>query len=323
MSEHSINHLGVIADKILEVQRTFMKEVMNALNHLKLLPDYIKEIRNDMNTGITRVIQSKAEMEIYIRMAQMSSKKILLNSENEAIAEFKDQLKYDFNEIDNRYSKIQNELNDECKKRIREIDEYLFAIPEKFPMNLYLNFSNEVMPLFQNLLSDSQISHEERIKAISVAVNKSRDMINSFIKIRNDFMKDVKDFQFGDSGEEPAMYYVPVWLAEKEDLKEGTVTTEAYLPGQLIMNSDILEMDKIKMVPEKALGPYQQILNEKRLQEFLIKSVKWGENEKYKDELMQNFEKYFDGKYQGKYSGVKKAVIKSIDGASVKFINQN
>jgi hypothetical protein len=143
------------------------------------------------------------------------------------------------------------------------------------------------------------------------------------MKIRNDFMKDVEDFQFGKAGEEPATYYIPVWLAEKEDLKEGTITTQAFLPGDLIMNSTILETDKIKIVPEKTLGPYLQILDEKRLQEFLIKAVSWGENTKYKDDLMQNFEKYFDGKYQGKYSGVKKAVIKSLDGANVKFINQN
>ena len=92
MSEHSINHLGKIVQDILEVLRKFMKEIMGALNVLKRLPEMVSEFRHDVNEGFNNLIQAQAEMEIYIRMANMKSKKSLVLSENEAIGDFEKQL---------------------------------------------------------------------------------------------------------------------------------------------------------------------------------------------------------------------------------------
>ncbi|MBE0674196.1 MAG: hypothetical protein IH591_06010 [Bacteroidales bacterium] len=296
-----------------------MTEILRALAPLKNLPDYFKSIRDDLSTGLNRVIQSRAEMEIYIRMAQLGSKKALLGAENEAIHDLKKQIEYDFREIDERYARIQNELNVECRKRIRAIDEHLLRIPENFPGRLYQGFEADVLPLFRDLVSDTRISYEERLKAINVAVNKSTEMLNAFIRIREGFVRNVDGFQFQSTTAGQENYSIPVWLVEIEDSKNHKCYTKAFFPGESIVNPE-LESGSISYIPDTRVGPYLRFLEDNGFPERLAGSFSWEKGSLNAEEIAKDMGTYLNDKYQGRNSRINGAICKLIMESELKTV---
>ena len=97
--------------------------------------------------------------------------------------------------MEDRYSKINAELNEECKKRIREIDAHLLAIQEKFPAGLYKVMNEEIIPMFKDLGSDARLAYRERLELLRMSVEKTKAVINQFMQIRQDFHDKVRDYQ--------------------------------------------------------------------------------------------------------------------------------
>lgn len=311
MSEHTTNHLNTLAKNILNVLQSFMKQVMDALNVLKRLPDLIREIRVDMNDGFSNLIQAQAEMEIYVRMAQMKSKKSLIISENEAIKDLEKQLEEDFNEIDRRYSKLNNELNETCKRRILEIDQHLLEIPKKFPQDLYSSFSKEIIPLFENLLNDSNIAYEQRLTAIKIATDKASTTVNSFFKVRNNFFEQIDKFEIPEVVDDTKTYYIPLWVAEVNKNNKELVK-KVFLPGKMCIkkNNGLNETPEFK--PVSGLEILNFIEDSQEIKSRILNSFKWESNAKHKTEIEDNFKSYFEKIHGDKYSRAKKAASKAI-----------
>ncbi len=320
MSEHSINHLGETVKKILDLLGKFMNQIMEALNHLKKLPDLIADMRQDLNQGFDRLIQSQAEMDIFIRMARLRSKKSLINAENEAISDFENQLNEDLAEIDRRYSKINGELEDECKKRIREIDQHLLDLPNKFPQDLYNTYQKEIIPLFQNLIQDANISYTQRVAAIKIASEKASLVIRKFIKVRNDFFTHVKQYEVPEKIQNSKTYYLPVWLVELNQGDKG-ITKHAVLPSDFNIKKGQNLNEKPQLKLDSGLGNVAFIQESSDIQQRLIKSFNWKSNNNQKDQIAQNFDKYFKGISLNKRTPLKKAMVKAIQNSNLQTIN--
>ena len=318
MSEHSIKHLGEISKQILEVLRTFMHEVMNALNVLKRLPEIISDLRKDINEGLNNIIQSTAEMEIYIRMANLKSKKSLINAESEAISDFKHQLKEDFKKIDDRYTKINNELDSECKKRIREIDNHLLEIPEKFPNELYSTFNDEVIPLFKKLANDTYTSFTERFRIITEEVSRTISKTTDFLTIREDFFEKVKNYEFQEKIEKEKQYYIPLWVVEFKDNK-GNTRKKVLLPSK-ISYSFRKKIKKPRFETLEFLKDLKFLEQSNNIQKKIISNFKWEKDNKSKIEAMKHFTKYF--KYVRKNTQDLPSVINAINKSDFMLIKK-
>ncbi len=319
MSEHNINHLGDIAKQILEVLRDFMKQIMEALNVLKRLPEMIANLRKDLVDGFKNLIQAQAEMEIYIRIAQLKSKKSLIVSENEAISDFEKQLKEDFEEIDKRYSKINGELEEECQKRIREIDQHLLEIPDKFPHDLYRTYQKELIPLFQDLIQDTNISYSQRLDAIKIATEKTSLVINKFLNVRNDFFKHVGQFEVPEKVENSKTYYLPVWVLELNKGKKGIIN-RTILPSKFLVEKEQGSNEKSEIIIEDGLKNMAFIQDEANIQNRIITNFIWENDENYKKKVAKNFDAFFEKVNLKKGSLTKKAVLKAILNSNLKTI---
>jgi hypothetical protein len=321
MSEYNINQLGDVSKQILEVLRSFMKQVMEALNVLKRIPEMIANIRTDLNDGFSNLIQAQAEMEMYVRMAQLKSKKSLIFSENEAIDDFEKQLQEDFKEIDNRYSRINSELTEECKKRIREIDSHLLELPNRFPNQLFTTYQDEILPLFWNLVRDSSIAHKERLYVLKIAVEKSKRVLTNFIALRNDFFSQVKKYEIPQTIDVKATYHIPVWIIEMEKTNTRSGYTHIMLPGDLKTAENWHESDHLtEYTIDAKLARIQFIKESPEIQQKLMKSITWTNNPELKNKLRDNFIRYFEKLHAGKYSNAKNAVGKVIENSEIQFI---
>lgn len=321
MSEHNINHLGKVVQEILDVLRKFMKEIMDALNVLKRLPTLFSDLRDDLNKGFHNLIQAQAEMEIYIRMAGMKSKKSLVIAENEAISDFESQLKEDLQEIDQRYTRINDDLEDQCKKRIEEIDLHLLDLPNKFPQDLYTTYQKELLPLFENLIKDNSISYSHRMTALKNAAEKTSLVVNRFISVRNDFSKQVKAFEIPEEVSEVKTFHVPLWIMEIKTGKNGDIVRKAVLPSEMVVAKGAGIQSQPKLILEKGLKNLEFVQNSERTHKRIFSSFNWKQDVGRKEKLAKDFEKYFQRINPNKQVMVKDAVAKAIRRSNLQSAN--
>ncbi len=322
MSEHSINHIGDMVKKILETLGKFFNQVMEALNHLKKLPDYVAQLREDMNQGFDRLIQAQGEMEIYGRMAHLKSKKELIRSENEAIKEFEEQLNEDFVVIDKRYSKINSELEEECAKRIRELDMHLFEIPSRFPREYITAFNEKILPLFEKLINDSNISYSQRVMALEIAVEKSKAMINRFVSIRNSFFEKVSEYEIPLEVEKEKELFLPMWIVEVENTADKK--RKSYLIPPSRMQPTLTDSFKDLSVTFLTDDPFIELDEPSRNQENskqVEKYFKWKNDPQVNKHLEEELNEYFNASLKGNYSQARGQFLKAIRKSTIQTIN--
>ena len=321
MSEHSINHIGDMVKKILEILGDFVNQIMEALNHLKKLPDYVAQLRQDMNEGFDRLIQAQGEMEIYIRMARLKSKKQLIKAENEAIQEFEEQLQEDFSVIDKRYSKINHELDEECKKRIRQLDMHLLEIPSKFPNEYISAFNEKILPIFEKLINDSEIAYNQRVIALEMAVEKSRAMINRFVKVRNEFFEKVANYEVPQKIQEEKEFFLPVWYIEIEN-KEN-MERKSYLipPSEMTINNAESYMDlSSAIMVDNSFQELKEAVKSQENQLMVNEAFSWKVDTNMSSRLADDMDKYFQSKLKGNFSLAKKMYLKAIRKSAIQVI---
>lgn len=322
MSEHTINHLGDLVKQILDTMGKFMREIMNALNVLKEVPDMLAQIRQDMNSGFDRLIQAQGEMEIYSRMARLRSKTHLITAENEAIEDFERNLKEDIENIDNRYSKINGELEAECKKRIREIDEHLLEIPSKFPNDYITAFNSKILPLLQSLIQDAEISYSERMYVLEMAVEKSRAMILRFKETREEFFRKITNYEIPGDLDEEKEKYLPVWVMEYKDAKTNEKKIETLLPGDMnISNIDQFSSITSNINTNQAFSAVDGVLQDRSKREYVMNACGWKNDGTFKSGLKTDFDAYFKDTFKGKHPNAKKVYLDMIKNSTLQTLN--
>lgn len=268
MSEHNIRNTAMIANKIVDVLGNILKKLAEIAAAIVQLPELIKKIVLEINSSSNRIIQSSGEMEIYSRIANAVSKKALIGAENEAIADFKGQLDEDYKLIADRYDKIQQDLEDDARKRVRQLDEVLLSLPDKFPKAF-----GESVQMSKNILGSLHSIFLESYKFRSAELNgKMRECMKKIY----DFVEGRKSFIDKYDTLKHAAYvpsctkYLPFYVLEYED-KDG----KKY--SRVLIQRERNTLMKIKESGENnALDMIQSNLNQNRkvlLDQFLWKSA--------------------------------------------------
>jgi len=322
MSEHSINHLGDLVKQILNTLRKFMHEIMDALNVLKVIPDTLAQIRQDMNSGFDRLIQAQGEMEIYTRMARLRSKEQLITSENEAIEDFEKQLNEDFDTIDKRYSKINGELDAECKKRVSSIDAHLLEIPTKFPNDYITAFNKKIIPLLEKLMEDADLAYHERLQILEIAVEKSRTMISGFIETRKGFFEMIKDYEIPGNNDAESEMYIPIWIMELGDKDGASRETHALLPGSI----NIIKAKKFTEVSSTldtkgAFTMLNSAMSQTDNKANMVNAFNWKRDHSTNSALKDEFSEYFNSVFEGKHENVRKEFVSLIANSPIDTLN--
>lgn len=235
MSENQIRQSGAIFKQILSVLQKFQEQIVSALNHLKELPDLIKNVLDSINESASRQIQARGEMEIIIKLSNLRSKKHLISSENEAIEDFKRQLDQDVRYVKERFEKINVELNQESRKRVRELDEHLLQLPNKFPKKFIKGYQEDVSPLLLQLKENNEESQKNRESILMDITDKLCKELNVFTSARKAFFDQIEDFKQDMKTSEYQKFELPVWMIHSDKphfLLPGKITITEKLSAQ-------------------------------------------------------------------------------------------
>lgn len=286
MSEHLINSLESIFRQVLDVLNAIFNKIISGLKTLERLPDLIISLGDIITKGFNDQIQSQSEMEIQIRMAKVSSKKGLVQAELEAILDLKEQLDQDLDEISIRYKKIQDELNSEAQKRVKELDDHLINLHERhFPGAMYTGYVEEISPLLETVYKDSMESYMERIAHLKKTVEIVRDRLQNFYEQRRLFFEKIDQFKYDESIHSTKDYFLPVLIVETENIKNSTFIKKAYLPGQLKNDASL------SFTINEKLQQMDDLLNTETNLNKIIKRINWKHDEPTSEEINENMQK--------------------------------
>lgn len=321
MSEHSINHLGKIAERILDTLSSFMKMIVEGLNYLKKIPELVQKVLDAINEGFNRQIQAIGEIEIYTRIANIEAKRHLVYAENESIQDFKQQLEEDIKSIHERYSKIQSDLNNQAIKRIREIDSHLLDLPLIFPEELANGYSTKVEPFLDDFNRDSNSSQTERILYVNEVIDDTISSINEFLEIRKNLLNKIKQFQFDNKIEDELDFNLPIFYSETIDIKTDEKMIETYLPGRFVFESNgKISKSTVNYVSEDSLHELQSILSKAPNQTKLWNSVNWSIDNNVKPVLKEGLTEFFRDNFKRVPRTLRKKIFRAIDKSEIHLV---
>lgn len=310
MSEHHIRQSGEVAKQILTVLQKFQEQIITALNNLKQLPDLLKKVLEGISESANRQIQAAGEMEIIKKMANLNAKRHLISAENEAIYDFKTQLNEDIQLIKNRYSKLNDELDNEAKNRVQELDANLLELPDYFPESFILGYSRNISPLMQKISKDNDLSIAERSLLINDAIKRVIESLSTFLKSRNDFFVKINDYQQDEKPTASVVYHMPIWVFKNEK------QTHLFPEGKINMDKSLSNVSHF--VPDSKLENYYNLLSKEKADE-IITDLEWKTNTIIKNKMNEKLLSFADKNFTKNKTHIKRAVNRIIKESDIKL----
>lgn len=317
MSEYQTEQQGNIARQILNTLETFQQQIISALNFLKELPDLVRKVLESINESANRQIRATGEMEIIKKTASLDAKRHQISAENEAILDFKEQLNEDIEYIKERYTKFDDELNEEAKKRIRELDSHLLSLPDNFPKEFIQGYRNKITPLMEKIKNDNELSNQDRTSLISNKLSEVISSIDEFIASRNAFFSKIDDFQQDETVSEKTIYNIPLWTIEADNRKN------VFTPG-VVQRQNSYNGVSYNYEPESLLQDYHRKISGKTESHLnsILDSLPWVYDKKEKDQLRKSLLKYAEKQYPEKKKYVKKAINQILDNSEIQTLSK-
>lgn len=322
MSEHSIRSGGEIAKAITKSLGEFFKKVIDILNELRGLPNLISSFRQDVNDGVNNLIQAQGEMQIHMKMSNIASKKALLDSEGEAIEEFEQQLRQDFDVINRRFQKVSDELDEDSRKRIMEIDQHLLNIPRQFPHEIYEVIQTTILPSVDHLTKDAELTSSQRLEVLYSVAEKAEATLNSFLDTRTSFYKRVSSFLVPDETSVDKTYYIPVWLSASS-MKSKANRNDLILPSNVKFHpgSSSGTLGAIDFQADEHFERFDSWLKKESVAKIALSKTNWKKRTiKERAKLKEDLVAYARHKNQRSFSFMKSRVNQIIDRSNLSNI---
>ncbi len=288
MSEFDISALKSVADNVLTAIKEYGNKIISIEKNVNKLPDLVDGVRKDINAASNRQIQALGEMQVYSRMANMYAKKGLLRGEKESLDDVEKQLIKDYNDISSRYDKIQKDLNEDARQRIREIDQHLLDLyDDNYPKDMYDGFDKKVIPQLENLDGTSMLSYEERMSIIEQHMMDLREQLRNFLDQRHSFFSNVHNFIEEKPVKENETYILPIWIVEAETMTGrqimGLTPADIQVPSQITSETN----PHWTMKTADEFADYQTLIENNI--GHISNQFKWRINASFNNKLIERF----------------------------------
>ncbi len=320
MSEHLIASLRDVVLSLQKLIKNYLDKILAALEPLKKLPELIESIGRKILEGIRDQIQAMGEMEIYIRLSQMRSKKVLVSEEEESIRELENQLKEDLEKIRNRYDRIQEELNQEAYSRVYELDKHLIEIYEKYFPRIFSNpVAEKIEPYYNEFFASTRDAYEERLSYFWEHVNKLVENLQNFVNTRKSYSTNIESYLHPYELKNPEIYLLPVVFVEYEDKNESGIVTETLLPYSFSFNSSAQKIEDLspELVVDSNFRPIFQYIENN---EIIKSKLKWKTAGNFKNKLIYRIENLINTTNVSR--NLLKGFVKNIEDSSIEILKE-
>ena len=205
MSEYDFKGLKDSIHELIRQIREMTSTITRPLGNLDKLPDFTETILKQLESGFSDVQTNDVILKITEIRAKIETRKQLLENEKKILEKTQETFQKDLDSIYKRYAEIQNELSNEAKVRVEQLDLPVLNLLNKDLKNMVSvyneisSYTNELILNHQKSIGDKRdalfLIDDEKIKYLVDAIFESHKIINQRI---DNYLFDSKDEEIKD-----------------------------------------------------------------------------------------------------------------------------
>ena len=218
------------------------EDVKQLTGEVKKIPEVLEEGFKSLRDAIHENIQAQAELKLMEHMMEVTSVEPQIEAEREQIEDVQESLVDRIGQINERYEKKHQELDEKTKKRIRDLGSHIFEIEEKeFEANIEEPFTTQVTPVWADLQGHNHKTNEERETKLRTTTETVVTDIDKYIERQDELVEQIESHLF-----DPAT--VPIETTEKTEVQLPYYIIEYQSQG--VQERIVIPPSEIQMVDE-------------------------------------------------------------------------
>lgn len=264
---------------------------MNAIQ-CKTINESSLKIANGITHGFFTLIKSNISQDMAALISKITSTIGLIMEKTKMVVRQRDTMQGDYSRTLTRYKKVFSDLDEECKRRVIELDKYAFGLSKKILceqiFNLQTQKAVEALTNINDTANCATSLLEARVK------NKSLEVINTLSKnIENQtgFSYKLSSILYDKKLENKKEQYVPVLIVKTKDIENDSESQNCFTQEKLAQSvkdtitntvmSNLNDLDaQLKKTPQNEQDLIENAFN--RLLENDIKSDSTDTQVEYK-----------------------------------------
>lgn len=206
--------------------RQDVQKSSNILNKiLEVIQDFVKRIIEEFSRNRKTMIL----LSLWEHNAELESKGILIQEQEEIIDEKIRDLEEDVDNLDNRFERINKDTSSNYFNLLDNMDSHITNITEKYFMGRSANAVQKKAAPVYSLLDQYYIDCENiRRNGLEKSAGEAVKAIRDFIRCRENFINDINKFKVDKKIEERISYSLPYYR-----VKLSSYNKKTYLPGDV------------------------------------------------------------------------------------------
>ncbi|QZA89019.1 hypothetical protein K0C01_02310 [Salinarchaeum sp. IM2453] len=183
--------------QILQTLSNILEAIESLHGTVKKIPEVIEKGTEAIQNAIDDNTQAQAELKLMEHMMEVQSVEPQIEAEREQLSSEKTELEETLEQIENRYQRKHDELDEKAQQRVRNLGSHIFEINEQeFEDGIEDPFTQQVTDTWDLLQSHNETVRKERNEQLRETAQSVAEDINNYVKRKEDILNKIDKHRF-------------------------------------------------------------------------------------------------------------------------------
>ncbi|MEN6455730.1 MAG: hypothetical protein ABFD10_15890 [Prolixibacteraceae bacterium] len=270
-----------------------LKKIMEPLSVVKFIPDLIRELKQTIVKQFTNLFTGQVEADVITRQATIKVLNKKIESTDRHIKHKEENLTKTVERIEERYTILTDQLNQEHEAFLRKLDSHAYDIVEKiYPSQIRNRFSSDSLPCIDFLAEHAKASVSDRSVCLEQGMNDAQREVAAFIEKRQLLYHELEEFECLHLDE--GAYELPWCFVQLENRETGETKFECWFECELESGRKNMELDELRTEIQflaENLNNSKKSVHQfvKDIDGFLNEKLMIPEKERFLSDLLQHY----------------------------------
>lgn len=272
MAEYNIiQSLSRAFEKLYDLIEKIGEEIVSLIRPISYLPEMFEQLNKSIQKGFADQLHAMVEIEMASRQASIAARGGLAEKERLKLEEKRHQLQEDTKRIEQRYTNIQEQLDQEAIRRVRELDGHaLNLLEEDFAQFIRDRYALSAMPALEMLQGHLSETYALRTDALEQILEQVISKIDEILDDRQNFRNSIENIVHSKIWDEIKNVNIPFWVVESCTQEKGTQKI-IWGPGK----PDFYDFENISYIENSWINELKNLLEE-NIKNELFQMENWG-----------------------------------------------
>lgn len=270
-----------------------LKKIMEPLAVIKFIPDLIRELKQTIVKQFTGLFTGQIEADVITRQANIKVLNRKIESTDRHMKQKEENLDKTVERIEERYTILTNQLNQEHETFLRKLDSHAYDIVEKiYPAQVQKRFSCDSLPGIDFLAEHARLSVTDRSVCLDQGMNDALREVSAFMEKRQLLYNELEEFECLHLDE--GTYELPWCFVQLENRETGETKFECWFECELERGRKNPDLDELRTEIEflaEYLNNSKKSVHQlvKDLDGFLSEKLLIPEKERFLSDLLRHY----------------------------------